>query len=124
MRTRQRGVTFIGWLFLLTPLAILIYIGIRITPVYLNYMKVARTLDSIATENKAVEGVSAGIIRRQIENHFDIDMVEYPTDKDIKVTRDGHSWVVEAAYDDQAPLFANIAILVTFNKSVRIGSSE
>ena len=42
---RERGVTLIGWLVLLTPLAICLYAGLRLAPVYLNYMKVSHTLD-------------------------------------------------------------------------------
>jgi hypothetical protein len=29
-------------------------------------------------------------------------------------------WTIEAAYEDQAPLFANMAILVTFDKKVKL----
>ena len=53
MRNRQTGVTAIGWVFLLTPLAIVIYAGIRAAPVYLNYMKVAKAMDQSVTELKA-----------------------------------------------------------------------
>ena len=59
--------------------------------------------------------------RGSIEKRFDIESVDYPTPKDIKITRDGRAWVVQAAYDDQAPLFSNLAILVVFDKTVRIG---
>ena len=55
------------------------------------------------------------------EKRFDVESVDYPTPKDIKITRDGKAWVVQAAYDDQAPLFSNLAILVVFDKTVRIG---
>ncbi len=47
MRNRQVGVTAIGWLFLLTPVAIVVYAGIRLAPVYLNYMKVAKAKDQV-----------------------------------------------------------------------------
>ncbi len=124
MRTRQRGVTFIGWLFLLTPLAIVSYAGIRLAPVYLNYMKVSRSLEQVATEYKGGDGANPQSIRNSLGKHFEIESLDYPTLKDIQVTRDGRSWVLEAAYDDQAPLFANIAILVNFDKTVRIGSSS
>jgi Domain of unknown function (DUF4845) len=120
MRNRQRGVTFIGWLFLLTPLAIVIYAGIRLAPVYLNYMKVARALDSVPSELKG--GGDAASIRNTIDKHFEIDMVEYPTTKDMKVTRDaGGGWLVESQYDDDAPLFGNISLHVTFDKQVKVG---
>jgi hypothetical protein len=120
MRNRQTGVTAIGWVFLLTPLAIVIYAGIRAAPVYLNYMKVVRAMEGAVTETKA-GGATPESIRATIDKHFEIDMVEYPTTKDIKITKDGGSWVVESQYDDDAPLFANVSLHVTFDKKVRIG---
>ena len=120
MRKRQKGVTAIGWLFLLTPLAIVIYAGIRLTPVYLNYMKVAKAMDGAKSELKASE-ITPQTIRATIDRHFEIDMVEYPTTKDMKITKDGAVWVVESQYDDDAPLFANVSLHFTFDKKVRIG---
>jgi hypothetical protein len=120
MRNRQKGVTAIGWVFLLTPLAIVIYAGIRLAPVYLNYMKVVKAMEGSVTELKA-SGASPQTIRTTIDKHFEIDMVEYPTTKDMKITKDGSAWVVESQYDDDAPLFANLSLHVTFDKKVRIG---
>jgi hypothetical protein len=121
MRNRQLGVTAIGWLFLLTPLAIVVYGGIRLAPVYLNYMKVAKAMDQAGSELKA-GGVNPQSIRTAIDKHFEIDMVDYPTTKDIKITKDGASWIVESQYDDDAPLFANLSLHVAFDKKVKIGS--
>jgi hypothetical protein len=123
MRNRQLGVTFIGWLFLLTPLAIVVYAGIRLTPLYLNYMKVAKAMDQVGGELKA-SGVNPQSIRNTIDRHFEIDMVDYPTTKDMKITRDGPAWVVESRYDDDAPLFGNISLHVTFDKVVRVGAGD
>ncbi len=121
MRNRQKGVTAIGWLFLLAPLAIVIYAGIRLAPVYLNYMKVVKAMDGAVTELKG-GGTTPQTIRATIDKHFEIDMVDYPTTKDMKITRDGAVWVVESQYDDDAPLFANLSLHVTFDKTVKIGS--
>ena len=122
MRNRQKGVTAIGWLFLLAPLAIVIYAGIRLAPVYLNYMKVAKAMDEAVTELKS-GGASPQTIRTTIDKHFEIDMVEYPTTKDMKITKDGSAWVVESQYDDDAPLFANLSLHVAFDKKVKIGAA-
>jgi Domain of unknown function (DUF4845) len=121
MRNRQKGVTAIGWLFLLTPLAIVIYAGIRLAPVYLNYLKVVKAMDGAVTELKG-GGATPQSIRTTIDKHFEIDMVDYPTTKDMKITRDGGVWLVESQYDDDAPLFANLSLHVTFDKKVKIGS--
>jgi hypothetical protein len=118
-RNRQLGVTFIGWLFLLTPLAVVAYAGIRMAPLYLNYMKVVKALNQAGGELKGE--ASPQTIRAAIDRHFEIDMVDYPTTKDMKITRDGGAWVVESKYDDDAPLFSNVSMHVVFDKIVRIG---
>jgi hypothetical protein len=116
--SKQRGVTLIGWLFLLTPLAIVFYAGIRIAPVYLNYMKVTRTLDEL--EKNFDSSATAGELRVSIERRFNIESINYPTVKDIIVRRDGQTWIVQAKYEDIAPLFANLSLLLTFDKSVQL----
>ena len=121
MRNRQRGVTAIGWLFLLTPIAIVGYAGIRVAPLYLNYMKVNRALEQVASDYKSGGGDPTSI-RTVVERQFEIDMVDYPTTKDLKITRVGAGWVVEMAYDDEAPLFANLSLHVSFDKVVHTGS--
>ncbi|MBV9697029.1 MAG: DUF4845 domain-containing protein [Gammaproteobacteria bacterium] len=123
MRNRQTGVTMIGWVFLLTPLVIVVYAGVRLAPVYLNYMKVNRALEQTGSELKS-GGVNPENIRATIDKHFEIDMVEYPQVKDFKIARDGAAWTVEAAYEDEAPLFANLSLHVTFDKVVRIGNAD
>lgn len=119
MRKYQRGITFIGWIILLVPVAIVFYAGIRLTPLYLNFMKVRHTLDAVAAEVPN-EGQTADGIRNAVLKHFIVDEVDYPKASDIKVVRDNSIWVLEANYDDQAPLFANMSILVTFDKTVKL----
>jgi len=124
MHSKQRGITMIGWLFLLIPIAIVGYAGIRLAPVYLNYMKVARSVEQTATQFKDDESITAQTIRNTLEKHFDIESVDYPTTKDIDVHRDGQAWIIEASYEDVAPLFANLSLLLKFHKSATIGSAK
>jgi len=121
MYRRQRGITFIGWLFLLIPMAIVVYAGIRIAPVYLNYVKVAHTLEQTASESKADESASAGGLRASIARRFDIEEIMYPDAKDIDIHRDGQKWVIEAKYEDTAPLFSNVSLVIAFDKVVTTG---
>jgi hypothetical protein len=120
MRIRQTGVTAVGWLVLLTPLAIVLYSAMRLTPIYFNYMEVGKAIEQVASELKgsAAEPVS---IRTAIDKHLMIETINFPTAKDMKVTRDGSTWVIEAQYDDEAPLFGNISLHVSFDKRVKLG---
>ena len=91
-RNRQLGVTALGWLILLIPFAIVVYAGIRLAPIYLNYMKVAKAIDQAGNELKS-GGVNAQLHQDRLDKHFEIDMVEYPSTKDFKITRDGGQWI-------------------------------
>jgi hypothetical protein len=119
MRKHQRGITTVGWLILLIPVAIVFYAGIRLAPVYLNYLKVTHSLQQVAGEVDASTATADGI-RSSLGRHFDIDSIDYPDLKDIKIARVDNVWTLEANYDEQAPLFANIAILVSFDKTVSL----
>ncbi|MGB6485676.1 MAG: DUF4845 domain-containing protein [Steroidobacteraceae bacterium] len=120
MFARQRGVTAIGWLILLTPFAILIYVAMRVTPVMMNYMSVARSLSAMQGEF-AGGGASPDAIRSALQKHFDVESVDYPAVKDINITRAGQGWTIEAAYYDQAPLFSHVSLQLQFDKTVTVG---
>jgi len=120
MRNRQRGVTAIGWMFLLVPIAVVGYAGIRLTPVYLNYMKVARALEQTANDFQDDQSATAQTLRYSLEKRFDVESVSYPEIKDIIVKREGRAWIMQATYEDVAPLFANISLLVSFDRRVEV----
>lgn len=119
MRSTQRGITFIGWLFLLIPIAIVGYAGIRLLPVYLNYTKIARLMSQVAQEGQGSDPLAT--VRYSIEKRLDIEGVEFPDSKDFTIKREGQSWLVSIDYEDGAPLLANVSITAKFSKSVRLG---
>jgi len=120
MRKSQRGVTFIGWLVLLAPVGVLVYTGIRLTPVYLNYFRVVRALDQLAADSKGDTQINPTAVRLSLEKRFDVEYVDHPTAKEIDIRRDGDHWVAVADYEDLAPLLGNVSILVQFSKQVEL----
>ena len=56
-------------------------------PVYLNYMKLARTLESAATEFKG-EVPNLDGVRKSIDRHWAIEDITGIDQKDIEITRD------------------------------------
>jgi hypothetical protein len=120
MRSRQAGITFIGWVFLLAPVAIVGYAAIRLAPVYLNAMKVSKTLNQTASENKGESVLNPVAVRSSIERRFDIEAINYPKVSDVAVTRTGDTWTLSVDYEDSVPLFAGISLLVHFEKSAAV----
>jgi hypothetical protein len=119
MRKTQRGITFIGWLFLLIPIAIVGYAGLRLAPVYMNYGKIARAMEQTAQEARTSD--PANIIRASLEKRLDIEGIEFPNARDFTIRRDGQAWIMEIEYEDGAPLLSNVSLNAKFNKSVRLG---
>jgi hypothetical protein len=119
MKRTQRGVTMIGWIVLLIPIAIVGYSCIRLIPIYLNYTKIARSMEQLSQESRA--GDSQQTIRFALEKRLDIEQVDFPASRDFVIRRDGQSWVVDIDYEDAAPLLSNLSVSAKFKKSVRIG---
>ena len=119
MRRRQQGMTFIGLLFILAMAGVIVYAGIRLAPVYLNYLKVARSLDSTATEMKG-DNPDPTTIRSTLNKHWEIDMIESPDVKDIEIVKDEGVVTMHVAYDDTVPYIANVSLSVHFDKTVKV----
>ena len=120
MRHSQRGVTLIGWLVLLVPVAVVVYGGIRLVPIYLNYMRVAKALSQTTSEARSGDATNAQTLRTAMDKHFDIEGIEKPTGKDIDIHREGEHWVMIADYEEVAPMFGNISLLVQFHKESQV----
>jgi type II secretory pathway pseudopilin PulG len=119
MRRRQQGMTFIGLLCVLVLCGIIGYAGVRLVPVYLNYMKLARTMESAATEFKGESGALDGV-RKSLDRHWAIEDITAVDQKDIEITRDDSGLTLHVAYDDTVPYIANISLSVHFDKTVKV----
>ncbi len=115
----QRGMTFIGLLCVLALVGVIGYAGLRLVPVYLNYMKVARTMDSVATEFKS-DNPDAGGIRRSLERHWSIEDITAVDFKDIEIVKEDNGVSMHVAYDDAVPYLANVSLSVHFDKTVKV----
>ena len=116
---RQRGMTFIGLMFIMLMVGIIGYAGIRLAPLYLNYMKVARTMDAAATEYKTDSG-DLGAVNKSIERHWEIEDITGVDYKDIEVKKEDGGLTLHLAYDDSAPYIANVSLAVHFDKTVKV----
>jgi len=120
MKSKQRGVTTIGWIFLLIPMVLVIYAGFRAGPIYLNYYKVVTAMKETASQLKSDETISPQVIRSALERRFDTGYVDKPNVKDIGVARGDKGWEMTADYEETAPMFGNLFLLMSFKHTVVI----
>jgi hypothetical protein len=112
----------LGILVLVVVVGAWVYAGIRMTPKYLEYMRIASTFEKVRDEFDANPGTTEFMLRKAVERHFDIEMVEVITSNDIEIKKDGAMFTMRAAYDDTVPLAGNVSFLLEFDKSVEINA--
>ena len=118
-RRRQAGMTTIGIVVMLAFAGIFAFGFLRLTPVYLNYMKIVGVVDGVRKEFDGQGPTSAGVAR-SIRRRFDVDSVGVIAARDVKVTPVNGGLEVSAVYDHTAPFIANIYFTVRFDKTVII----
>ena len=109
--------TTLGFLILAIFVGLFAFAAIRLTPVYLNYMKVAGVIDGVYDEFDS-QAPSRAAIRTSIQRRFGVESVSVVSDRDIKVTSQGSGFLVEANYDHTTPFIGNIYFTVRFDKNV------
>ena len=116
---REAGMTGVGILILAVFVGLFAFAAIRLTPIYLNYMKVAGVLDGVYKEFDS-QNPTRGAIQTSIQRRFDVESVSEITARDIKVTADDGGFRVTADYDHTSPFISNVHFTVKFDKSVLI----
>ncbi len=114
---RQSGMTTLGLIILVSFIGLFAFAGIRLTPIYLNYMKVSGVVSGIYREFDGGNATRASI-RSSISRRFDIESVGEITAKDVKVTKVDGGHEVAATYSHKAPFIANVSFVVDFDKRV------
>jgi hypothetical protein len=119
MHRRQLGMTFIGILCIFALVGIIGYAGVRLVPVYLNYMKVARTMEMTATEVRG-DNPDPGKMRTILERHWEIEDPSGVDYKDIEIIKGDDGVSMHVVYDDSVPYLANVSLSVHFDKTVKV----
>jgi hypothetical protein len=120
---KQRGVTMIGWIILLIPVALVLYAGIRVGPEYFNHYKVVQAIKETAKKLEADETLTPQNIRNSIEKRFDTGYVDNPKASELQIVKGEGGWDVSASYETTVPMFGNLFLLMDFNTTVHFKSN-
>ena len=115
MKKHQAGMTTVGLIVLLAFVGLFAFAGLRLTPVYLNYMKIVGIVEGVREEFDGT-GASRADIRTSLRRRFDIESVSQITSREVKVTSVDGGFEVAATYSHKAPFIANVSFVVDFDK--------
>jgi hypothetical protein len=111
--------TTLGLAILVAFMGLFAFAGIRLTPVYLNYMKVLGVINGVQEEFDGTNP-SRSAIRSSIMRRFDVESVGEITARDVSVTTVDGGFEVRAKYNHVAPFIYNVSFSVEFDKVVLV----
>jgi hypothetical protein len=114
---RQHGMTTLGLIILVGFVGVFVFAIMRLTPIYLNYLKVAGVVNGVFEEYDS-QNPTRGALRLSISRRFGVESVDVIDYKDVKVQAVDGGFEVQAKYDHTSPFIANIYFTVKFDKSV------
>lgn len=114
---KQRGITFIGLVFVIVALGFVAVMGMKLMPAYLEYFSVKNAIIKLSKEPSF-----ASMSKKDIVDEFDrsatIDDIKVVAGKDLEVSKDDAGKpVVSIEYQATIPLIANVSALIDFSAS-------
>lgn len=123
MKSTQRGMTLIGFIFILIIAGFFAYMAMKLVPAYAEYMGVVKTVKETAAEPGEYNKPLAQI-RDDMSFKGSFQYVDNSTMKDAKlrvVTGEGPP-KLEMSYDKVIPFLYNISFLLQFKTSAAMNT--
>ena len=118
---KQKGLTLIGFVIVLSFVLFIAFIGMKIGPIYMEYYSVVSAMNGVASERGSAR-LSPYQIRVKVFNRL---YVSYATDNiketNIKITR-GDEVKLRIAYEVRKPVMGNLDVVAKFDRSVKLAN--
>ncbi|WP_313298057.1 DUF4845 domain-containing protein [Diaphorobacter sp.] len=111
-RARQRGLSFIGLVFVLLIAVAIGYVATTSMPILMEWQAVHK-----AVRKAAAEGGSVAQVRAAFDRSAVIDDIRTINGKDLEVTKENETVVVSYEYSREIPLFGPAYLLYRFHGS-------
>jgi hypothetical protein len=108
VRSGQRGISFVGLLFVVGVLACVGVLGAQALPTVIEYQAVLKAAQKAASGNSVAE------VRQIFQKAADVDDIHSITAKDLDISKNGDKVVVKFAYDKEIHMFGPAFLLLKY----------
>ena len=111
----QAGLTAVGFILILIPVGLAVYILLKAAPAYIEALSVGDVVNSLKKELDLKEK-SREEIYTMIKKRLDVNNISSVDKDDIKIQKTVNDVTVTIDYETRVPLFWNVALAFSFNK--------
>lgn len=115
-KSRQHGLTMIGFLFVAAMLVALAMLAMKVVPAYIEFFGVKKVLADMAHQSD-LRNMSNVEIRNDFEKRASVGYVKGVDGKDLMIDRRGGVPVVSAEYTFRTKLVHNVSLVIDFSAS-------
>lgn len=108
-RRAQRGLSMIGFLFVLIILALCAVLAIKIVPTVSEYAAIKKAITTAAAS-----GTSARDIQVSFDKQRDVNYIESVSGKDLEITKTADGFEVSVAYEKRIPLVGPASLVLDY----------
>lgn len=125
---KQHGITGIGWLVILGLIAFFSLVTLKVFPLYYESFRVAAGMKAVA-ERRDIGRLTTRDIQKYLARNLEVSGVRRFNERNIKnsltVTKlkNTNKRKMTMKYELRNDLFANLAIVLKFNKTVDLASN-
>ena len=113
----QRGLTLIGFVFVLIIAGFFAYLIMRLFPVYSEYFSLVRVMNETAAEAN-IGTKTPEQIKEMMDRKMYISYITSVTKKDIQVGRENGIYKMRVKYEVRGKLLYNLDFIASFDKVV------
>lgn len=113
LRNRQRGLGLWGWLFVLGTIGFVAMIVLKLTPIYLGEMAIARVVRQTA-QDPGNGALPLPELRKAMQTRWDVEGITTLEVKDVKLVKFGQGRALAYDYEARTELFYNLSLVVHF----------
>lgn len=116
---KQQGLSIIGFILVLAMIVFVVFIGMRLWPIYYNHFSVVNAMNSVA-EQRGSANMPLFTIRTRVYNNLFVSGTEgFIHDNNITKVRGGGVYL-RIAYEVRRPLIGNLDVIATFDRKVKL----
>lgn len=112
MRTRQRGLSMLGFLFVAAVVVVCIMVGFRVMPAYIEYYSIQKALEQALADAKDLN--STAEIRSAFQKRADAGYIESVQSRDVDVVKTKNDVTASVSWNRKLPLVANVSLYLEF----------
>lgn len=111
-RTKQRGLTIIGFLLVAAVAVIFIAVGARMVPAYIEFYSVQQSLEKSLMDAK--DPTSINDVRRSFTKYIQTDYIDSVNAGDVDVQKDGNVVTATVAWARKLHIAGNVSLYLDF----------